>query len=387
MLKKIMLMSLTTVLLSSFSSKENIKNTTKDSDLYLLIGTYTSGSSKGIYVYRFNTETGESSYVSEINSLSNPSYLTVSRDEKFIYAVSENEADNALAYALSFDKQNGKLTYLNEQKTNGGSPCYINTDPKGKYVLTANYSGGNISVFKTKKDGTLLPASQVISFEEKDNKEAQPGSRLHCVAFSPDGKYLFADDLGKDKVHKFNLSYPTKDTASDSFLKVGEPSAFSVEKGSGPRHLTFHPNEKYAYLINELSGKVTVFKYNKGLLKDIQYIASDTTPGIGKKGSGDIHLTPDGKYLYASNRLKADGIAIFKVNQLNGKLTKVGYQLTGIHPRNFIITPNGKFLLVAARDSNSIQIFTINPKNGLLEDTEKEIKISKPVCLKFANMK
>lgn len=383
MFKRLMLMSISTLVLSSFTQKEDIQKITKQSDLYMLIGTYTSGTSKGIYVYRFNTETGESSYVSEIDGLSNPSYLTVSRDEKFVYAVSENEADKALAYALSFDKQNGKLTYLNEQKTNGGSPCYINTDPKGKFVLTANYSGGNVSVFKTKKDGTLLPASQVISFKEKD----MPDSRLHCVAFSPDGKYLFADDLGKDKIHKFNAHYSTKETASDSFLQAGEPSAFKVEKGSGPRHLTFHPNGKYAYLINELSGKVTVFQYKNGLLKDIQYIASDTTQGTTKKGSADIHLTPDGKYLYASNRLKADGIAIFKVNQLNGKLTKVGYQLTGIHPRNFIITPNGKFLLVAARDSNSIQIFTINPKNGLLEDTEKEIKISKPVCLKFANMK
>jgi len=387
MFKKLMLMSISALMLSSFTQKENIQKTTKKSDLYMLIGTYTSGTSKGIYVYRFNTETGESSYVSEIDGLSNPSYLNLSRDEKFVYSVGENEADGGLAYALSFDKQNGKLTYLNAEQTHGGSPCYINIDPKGQYVVTANYTGGNVSVFKIKKDGTLLPASQVITFDKKDTKEPQPVSHLHCVTFSPDGKYLFADDLGKDKIHKFNARYSTKETASDSFLQAGEPSAFKVEKGSGPRHLTFHPNGKYAYLINELSGKVTVFQYKNGLLKDIQYIASDTTQGTTKKGSADIHLTPDGKYLYASNRLKADGIAIFKVNQLNGKLTKVGYQLTGTHPRNFIITPNGKFLLVAARDSNSIQIFTINPKNGLLEDTKKEIKISKPVCLKFANMK
>lgn len=380
-------MSISALMLSSFTTKEKIQEKTTNSNLYLLIGTYTSGTSKGIYVYRFNTETGEANYVSEVDGLSNPSYLNLSRDEKFVYSVGENEADGGLAYALSFDKKNGKLAYLNAQQTHGGSPCYINIDPKGQYVITANYTGGNISVFKRMKDGTLLPASQVITFDKKDSKEPQPVSHLHCVAFSPDGKYLFADDLGKDKVHKFNLNYPTQRTTSDSFLQAGEPSAFNIEKGSGPRHLTFHPNGKYAYLINELSGKVTVFQYKNGLLKDIQYIASDTTQGAVKKGSADIHLTPDGKFLYASNRLKADGIAIFKVNQLNGKLTKVGYQLTGIHPRNFIITPNGKLLLVAARDSNSIQIFKINSKNGLLEDTGKTIGIDKPVCLKFASMK
>ncbi|WP_321436047.1 lactonase family protein [uncultured Bacteroides sp.] len=387
MLKKLMLMSISALMLSSFTTKENTQEKTTNSNLYLLIGTYTSGTSKGIYVYRFNTETGEANYVSEVDGLSNPSYLNLSRDEKFVYSVGENEADGGLAYALSFDKKNGKLTYLNAQQTHGGSPCYINIDPKGQYVITANYTSGNVSVFKIKKDGTLLPASQVIAFDKKDEKELQSVSHLHCVAFSPDGKYLFADDLGKDKVHKFNLNYSTQRSTSDSFLQAGEPSAFNIEKGSGPRHLTFHPNGKYAYLINELSGKVTVFQYKNGLLKDIQYIASDTTSGTTKKGSADIHLTPDGKYLYASNRLKADGIAIFKVNQLNGKLTKVGYQLTGIHPRNFIITPNGKLLLVAARDSNSIQIFKINPKNGLLEDTGKTIGIDKPVCLKFASMK
>ena len=387
MLKKLMLMSISALMLSSFTTKENIQKKTTNSNLYLLIGTYTSGTSKGIYVYRFNTETGIANYVSEVDGLSNPSYLNLSRDEKFVYSVGENEADGGLAYALSFDKKNGKLAYLNAQQTHGGSPCYINIDPKGQYVITANYTGGNVSVFKIKKNGTLLPASQVITFDKKDEKELQPVSHLHCVAFSPDGKYLFADDLGKDKVHKFNLNYSTQRSTSDSFLQAGEPSAFNIEKGSGPRHLTFHPNGKYAYLINELSGKVTVFQYKNGLLKDIQYIASDTTSGTTKKGSADIHLTPDGKYLYASNRLKADGIAIFKVNQINGKLTKVGYQLTGIHPRNFIITPNGKLLLVAARDNNSIQIFKINPKNGLLEDTGKTIGIDKPVCLKFASMK
>ena len=386
MLKKLMLMSICALTLSSFTPKENSSKDKKNSELFLLIGTYTSGTSKGIYVYRFNTETGDASYVNEIDGLSNPSYLNLSKDEKFVYSVGENEDEGGVAYALSFDKKNGKLTHLNSQKTFGGSPCYINIDPKGKYVITANYTGGNVSVFKIKKDGTLFPSNQIITFDKKDAPEPQPKSHLHCVAFTPEGKYLLADDLGKDKVHKFNLNYTEAEDNSVQFLQAGKPEAFDVEKGSGPRHITFHPNGKYAYLINELSGKVTVFSYNNGILKDIQYIASDTTPGTDKKGSADIHLTPDGKFLYASNRLKADGIAIFNVNQTNGKLTKVGYQYTGIHPRNFIITPNGKLLLVACKNSNVIQVFKINSKTGLLEDTGKKIELDKPVCLKFASL-
>jgi len=379
-------MSLSAFMLSSFTTKDAVPQKSKSNELYLLIGTYTSGSSKGIYVYRFNTETGEAKYVSEIDGLSNPSYLNLSKDEKFVYSVGENENEGGVAYALSFDKKSGKLACLNSQKTYGGSPCYINIDPKGKYVITANYTGGNVSVFKIKKDGTLFPSNQIITFDKKDAPEPQPQSHLHCVAFTPEGKYLLADDLGKDKVHKFNLNYTEKEDNSVQFLQTGKPDAFDVEKGSGPRHITFHPNGKYAYLINELSGKVIVFQYNNGILKDIQYIASDTTSGADKKGSADIHLTPDGKFLYASNRLKADGIAIFKVNQANGKLTKIGYQYTGIHPRNFIITPNGKLLLVACKNSNVIQVFKINSKTGLLEDAGKKIELDKPVCLKFAGL-
>ena len=166
----------------------------------------------------------------------------------------------------------------------------------------------------------------------------------------------------------------------EAYLKEGSPAAFKVKAGSGPRHLTFAPNGSYAYLINELSGTVIAFEYNDGELKEIQTIAADT---VGAKGSGDIHISPDGKFLYASNRLKADGLAIFSIHPENGMLTKVGYQLTGIHPRNFIITPNGKYLLVACRDSNVIQVYERNTDTGLLTDIHKDIKMDKPVCIKF----
>lgn len=385
-MKKLATLLLTALLCSSFVPKQEQKKAPSAANgnvLYMLVGTYTSGSSKGIYVYRFNMENGQASYVSEIDGIANPSYLTVSKNEKFIYSVSQNDRDDDSAIAYSFNKKTGTLKYLNTQKTNGASPCFINIDKTGKYVITANYSGGNVTVFPTNSDGTLLPASQVLSFTGSSiDKERQTKPYIHCVTFSPDGKFLFADDLGTDQVHIFSTNYLNPDT----FLAPEKPAAYKVEAGSGPRHLAFHPNGKYAYLINELSGKVTAFQYKNGTLKAKQYIASDTTPGIGQKGSADIHLTPDGKFLYASNRLKDDGIAIFKVNQINGTLTKVGYQPTGIHPRNFVIAPNGKYLLAANRDSNSIQIFRIDQKTGLLKNMNKDINIDRPVCLKFISL-
>lgn len=349
-------------------------------ELTMVVGTYTTGDSKskGIYSFRFNEDDGTATLLSEV-AIENPSYLTPSSDGKFIYAVSEFNDERAAVNALAFDKEKGTFRLLNTQKTKGGDPCYLISN--GKNVITANYSGGSVSVFPISKDGSLLPASDVIQFQGSGiDKERQEKPHLHCVRITPDGKYLFADDLGTDQIHKF-IIHPNADSENkETFLKEGDPTSFQVSDGSGPRHLTFSPNGKYAYLINELSGTVITFQYTDGILKETQVIAADT---VGAKGSADIHSSPDGKFLYASNRLKADGIAIFSIHPNDGILTKVGYQLTGIHPRNFIITPNGKFLLVACRDSDVIQVYERNPETGLIKNIYKDIKIDRPVCLKF----
>ena len=170
----------------------------------------------------------------------------------------------------------------------------------------------------------------------------------------------------------------TPEEAAEIYEKAGFD--VNLEPASGPRHICFSKDGRFAYLINEISGKVTTLSYDGKCLTPIQYIEADT---VNAQGSADIHLSPDGKFLYASNRLKADGIAIFSVNQETGLLTKAGYQLTGIHPRNFVMTPDGKYLLVACRDSNVVQIFSRDKETGLLVDTGKRIETSKPVCLKF----
>lgn len=342
--------------------------------IYLLIGTYSPEDQAGIFVYDLNTESGRTEYVSSASGVANPSYLAISADEQHIYTVSENGEGGSAATAFSFNKQKGALAEINRQATKGAGPCYVLTDTDRRFTLTANYSGGSISVFPLADDGSLKPVSQVLDYGTE--------SHLHMATLSPDKKYLYATDLGRDKIYLFRIN--ADGAENGRFLIEGEPASFPLPAGAGPRHLAFHPNGKYLYCINELDGTVSCFTYNDGILADFQHIAADTVEHEGTKGSADIHITPDGKFLYASNRLKNDGIAIFSINPENGRLTSAGYQPTGIHPRSFIITPNGKFLLVANQHSNLIQVFSIDASSGLLTDTKQDITtIQKPVCLKF----
>ena len=263
---------------------------TTENELTMLVGTYTSGTSKGIYSYRFNEKDGTATPLSE-TEIENPSYLVPSADGKFVYAVSEFNNEQAAANAFAFNKEKGTLELLNSQQTGGEDPCYIIASENN--VITANYSGGSISVFPIAKDGSLLPTSDIIQFKGAGvDKERQEKPHLHCVRITPDGKYLFADDLGTDQIHKFIIN-PTANTENkEAFLKEGSPAAFKVKAGSGPRHLTFSPNGHHAYLINELSGTVIAFEYKDGDLKEMQTIAADT---VNAQGSADIHIS---RYYY-----------------------------------------------------------------------------------------
>ena len=242
----------------------------------------------------------------------------------------------------------------------------------GKIALTANYSGGTISVFPILKNGTLDKSLlQIGSKKGGPNLTRQNTPHAHCVIFAPDGNILTTDFSG-DRILCF--SYNKRDKKLED-----HGIAAHVKAGSGPRHLVFSPNGKYAYLMSELSGKVTVFSYKDGKLKELQTIAADYAHA---HGGADIHVSPDGEFVYASTRLKGDGITIFRVND-NGTLTRVGAQRTGKHPRNFAITPNGKYLLVACRDDNEIQVYSRDKSTGLLQNTNQDIILSHPVCVKF----
>ena len=354
--------------------------TTSASDpLYMLVGSYGPADQEGIKVYKFNQATGEGQYVSGVKGISNPSYQTVSKDGKRVYSVGEDDGGTACANALTFDAATGTLTLINSQPTQGATPCHIALSPEEDYVVTANYNGSNISLFPLDEEGRLKPG-QTIGFEGSGpDKERQAIPHLHFVYFTPDNHYLLANDLGTDRIHRFPLN--TRQKGSNTPLVDRQrASDIRLTPGSGPRHAVFSADGRFAYLITELSGEVMAFTYDGDSLRLMQTIQADT---LDARGSADIHLSQDGRFLYASNRLKGDGLAIFRINTKDGTLSKAGYQPTGIHPRNSVLTPNGQYLLVACRDTDEIQIFARDASTGLLTDTGRRIKTTKPVCLKF----
>ena len=350
---------------------------------YLFIGTYTGTGSKGIYVYRFDATTGKATWVSNTDSGSvvNPSFLTPSANGKDVYAVTETAMPNAGSVsAFSFNKMNGKLAFINKQESGGDNPCYVSVTKNQQWVTVGNYSGGSLSAFKVNVNGGLQPYSQNIQQEGTGpNTERQEKAHVHCTLFSPDEKYLFTPDLGTDKV----MIYKFNPLAVKPLTNAAQPFAES-EPGHGPRHLTFSPNGKFAYLMEEISGTVVVYNYANGKLTRKQQIATHPTDYTGAVGGADIHLSPDGKFLYTSNRGDENTIAIFSVNPTTGKLAAKGYISTGGKtPRNFMIDPTGNFLLVANQNSDNIVILKRNKQTGILSVTGDEIEIPKPVCLKM----
>ena len=334
----------------------------------MFVGTYTDGGSKGIYSYRFNQETGEAEVLDSLE-MSNPSYLTISRSERLIYAVSETHDDKASLNVVRI-AEDGGMRLLDTAPTQGMDPCYVAAS--GDLALTANYSGGSMSVFRLRQCGTLAElATKFPGATGGPDLMRQQTPHVHCACFAPDGKYVLATDFSADRILSFSID--GQDVRANGV-------AADVSADSGPRHLIFSNDGRFAYLMSELSGKVTVFAYHEGRLEKLQEIVSDR---VGARGGADIHLSPDGRFLYSSNRLKDEGIAIFAVDSQSGLLTSVGYQPTAAHPRQFNITTNGRFLLCCCRDSNKIQVFRRDTDTGLLTDTHQDISLSKPVCVQF----
>jgi len=347
---------------------------------YLFVGTYTSGKSEGIYVCDFDGSTGAGRLVSSVKS-TNPSYLALAPGGAYLYSVNENGADKqGSVSAYSFDRKTGQLAFINQEGSGGSDPCFVAVNRDRKWLVVANYSGGSLSAIPIGEDGSVKPLSQLIQHEGSGiNARRQEKAHVHATFFSPDERFVLSPDLGMDRlmVYRFNKNVSTP-------LSGAKDSAIAILPGSGPRHLSFHPSLPYLYLLDELTGTVDVYRYHDGILGHRQRLTTEPKDFQGEKGSADIHVSPNGRFLYATNRGDGNTIAVYTIDPKNGRLhLKAVQSVLGKHPRNFIIEPSGRFLLVANRDTDNIVVFRINQQTGILKPTGKQIEIPNPVCLKL----
>ncbi|MBL4650606.1 MAG: lactonase family protein [Aureispira sp.] len=348
----------------------------------LFIGSYTEGEiDTGIYVYEFDANNGSLNQLAAIPNLVNPSFLTLSPNGKFLYACTETklEQDGSVS-AFEINPKTGQLKFLNKEPAGGRNPVHVSVHKSNRFVINSNYTDASISVFKTKKDGRLNAYKQLLKFEGAGPlKKRQSAAHIHSAVFSPNGKFLFAPDLGADLIRIFKFQ-----RSKAAPLKIIDSLLVKSAAGSGPRHFVFHPNKKFGYCMEELSGSITAFSYKRGKLRRM-----DSYFSYSKKqasyGSSDIHISPDGKFLYASNRWYDENtISIFEINQPTGRLKFIMHQATfGDHPRSFVIDPSGHFLLVANQASGNIVTFKRDFKTGLLTKLTGEIQHHLPSSLKM----
>lgn len=361
-------LSILTMTISMLSAQEK----------YMLVGTYTKPNSEGIYVYKFNTNTGEMKKISAAFT-ENPSYLAFSKDKKYVYAVNESGRGKGGVTAFSFDQSTGRLTKLNQQPSHGDGPCYVAVDNTNKWVAIANYSGGSFAIYPIKSDGSLGEAAQTFQHTGSGpDKDRQEKPHVHSTVFTPDGKYLTVVDLGTDEIS----FYPFH---AGSAKPVGEkPIIVKSDPAAGPRHIIFSPTRPFGYVIEEMSGKVAVISTKNGKFEQIQTIVSHPASDGNDIGSSAIKLSADGKWLYASNRGSSNSITTYSVDGATGKLTLKGtVKSGGKGPRDFAIDPSGKFIVAGNGESDNLTLFKINKSNGLPEPTGKQETVESPVCIVF----
>ncbi len=337
----------------------------------LIVGSYTQSGNPGIEVFDVNSTTGKTSKSYE---LQNPgaSYQHISENRNFLFSISEESGGKSAvsSYRMGI---NGAYEKINTQLTNGIGPCFILYREASKTLYTANYSGGSLSVFKT-TNGEILPVSQVIQYQgSSSHKSRQKEAHAHMAILSPDQNYLFVTDLGTDKIYRHKIY--ADGTVDEKYTFT------SIAPGQGPRHLIINKLGQRAYLINELKGLVDVFEVTDNQFKLMQTVEADTSKPEDK-GSADIHLSPNEKWLISSNRISSNELTVFSV-QPDGRLTKVYHQTVGKKPRNFSFDPAGKFVFVAAQDDQIVQIWKFNDATGRLTNTKQDIQIKGPVCLHF----
>ena len=365
--------------------KEDMTEKTQHPDnLLVFVGTYNTQGTKsdnGIYVYRLDLSTGALKLEQTAKSVS-PSYLALDSTQRYLYAVNETmqwegqPGGGVSAYAL--DPQTAQPTLLNQQPSLGGLPCYVSVDRARRFAFIVNYAQGNVAVLPIQADGRLSPACDMIQHHGSSaDKSRQEGPHAHSIVLDPQQKFALVADLGIDKEIVYQIDY-----AQGKLIAHSDAQA---HPGAGPRHLVFHPNGKFAYLIQEVNSTITAFDYDaeKGALTELHTVPALPADFTGYNTSGDIHVSPSGKFLYGSNR-GHDSIVIYAIDETTGRLTYVGHAASGGKtPRNFAIDPTGTYMLVANQDSSNIVTYRIDPVTGKLQAAGPVMQVNMPVCVKI----
>jgi 6-phosphogluconolactonase len=351
--------------------------------LRVYVGTYTDGESTGIYLLRLDLASGTLTEGGAVAETRNPSFLAIHPSQRFLYAVNEigdyNGTKSGAVSAFAIDPQTGGLTLLNQESSRGSGPCHLSVDRAGKNVLVANYGGGSIAVLPIRPDGRLGPATAFVQHEGRSVTPRQNAPYAHSIHVDPAGRFVFAADLGLDKILIYRYD------AGQGTLAPHDPSAVAVAPGAGPRHFAFHPNGRVAYLINEIDSTVTAFRFDPatGALTPLHTLSTLPQGFEGHSSTAEIQVHPSGKFLYGSNR-GHDSIALFAIDPDTGLLTAIGHPPTrGKTPRNFAIDPTGAYLLAANQESGTVVLFRIDPQTGHLTPTGEEAHVPKPVCVKM----
>ncbi|MEX2514221.1 MAG: lactonase family protein [Cyclobacteriaceae bacterium] len=343
-----------------------------------LLGTYTEKPDQGIYIISFEPEGEGFTIISSAPEANNPSFVTTTEDEEYVFSVEESGGANG-GKITSFSLEKDQLTKINSVSSGGNGPCYVSLDPTEKFVVSGNYSAGTFSVIPVAENGQLQPAVHVIQHEGSSvnlNRQQQP--HVHSAVFHPKDHRLLIADLGTDEVLVYDFD-PEKEQPLTEFPFY----RLQVEPGAGPRHMVFNAEGDRLYLVHEMTAAIGVYSYEEGKLAHLETHSLLSENFDGKVGAAEVRITTDGNYLYVSNRGEANEIIAFEIGD-NGSLSHLQtISSGGIAPRNFNITPDGAYLLSGNQNSNQILAFKRDPNTGILEKTNHSLEVYKPVYIKF----
>ncbi|UJF35455.1 lactonase family protein [Paenibacillus hexagrammi] len=353
-----------------------------NSRILAFIGSYADAAAPGLYACSYDTETGQLELLEQASGLQNPTFLTIDARSHKLYVLSEATDEEGkrcgAAATYEFHSETGQLTHLNTEKTVPATTCHIALDQTSQLAMVSSYHGGMVGVSPILPDGSLGVTSDIQQHEGSSLLPVQDRPRTHSVFVDRANRYVGVCDLGLDQIVMYKLDLESQRLISHGVTKV--------TPGSGPRHFALHRTLPYGYVINELNSTIIAFAYDeeKGQLTELQTVATLPEDYTGDNATADIHISPDGRFLYGSNR-GHDSIVVFEIDSSSGKLSYVEHSSTlGGHPRNFGISPDGKFLLVANRDGNNIVTLARDGATGKLQPTGGELSVSKPVCIRFA---